>query len=148
SLRALENNYAKINGAFTNGGTILFGLTPNTVEFSGTNQTVPAPNGASLAAYYNLTFSGRGTVVPASLNVRGNLTFNSAVNLAGKDINLTGEEDQMIGGSASINFNNLNVNKSRNNVILNKDITVGGTLNLTKGVVVLGPNNLTLGANA
>ncbi|WP_285270308.1 fibronectin type III domain-containing protein [Kaistella rhinocerotis] len=148
SLRALENNYAKINGALTNGGTILFGLTPNTVEFSGTNQTVPAPNGASLAAYYNLTFSGRGTVVPASLNVRGNLTFNSAVNLAGKDINLTGEEDQMIGGSASINFNNLNVNKSRNNVILNKDITVGGTLNLTKGVVVLGPNNLTLGANA
>lgn len=148
SLRALDNNNAKIEGVFTNSGTILFGLTPNTLELSGTNQVLPAPNGTSFQAYYNLIFSGTGTVVPSELNVRGNLTFNNTVGLGETTIRLTGEENQVISGSSNILFNDLVVNKPKNNVILNKDITVGGTLNLTKGVVVLGPNNLTLGANA
>lgn len=144
SLRALDNNYAKIKGVFTNSDTILFGLTPNTLELSGTNQVLPAPNGTSFQAYYNLIFSGTGTVVPSELNVRGNLTFNSAVDLTGKTFRLIGDEDQEIGGSASIVLNNLDVNKPKNNLLLNKDVTIGGTLNLAKGVVLIGSNNLTL----
>lgn len=144
SLRALENNYAKIKGTFINNGISLFGLTPNTVEFAGSAQTIPVPNGASFAAYYNLIFSGTGTVVSSELNVRGNLTFNSAVDLTGKTFRLIGDEDQEIGGSASIILNNLDVNKPKNNLLLNKDVTIGGTLNLAKGVVVIGSNDLTL----
>lgn len=144
SLRALDNNNAKIEGVFTNSGTILFGLTPNTLELSGTNQVLPAPNGTSFQAYYNLIFSGTGTVVPSELNVRGNLTFNSAVDLTEKTLRLIGDEDQQIGGSAYIVLNNLDVNKPKNNLLLNKDVTMGGTLNLAKGVVVIGSNNLTL----
>ncbi len=144
SLRALDNNYAQIKGVFTNSGTTLFGLTPNTLELSGTNQVLPAPNGTSFQAYYNLIFSGTGTVVPSELNVRGNLTFNSAVDLTGKTFRLIGDEDQKIGGSSSIVLNNLDVNKPKNNLLLNKDVTIGGTLNLAKGVVVIGSNDLTL----
>ena len=74
--------------------------------------------------------------------------MNQPVSFAGKTINLAGISNQTIGGSAAIDFNDLIVNKETGAVILAKNITVGGTLTLTKGNVILGANNLTLGQNA
>lgn len=150
-LRALEGNKMSIAGTFTNSGTMFTTLLPNTIEFTGSNQIIPAVGGESFGGYYNLIVSGTGatTLAPAlsTLNVRGNLTLNQAVPFTGKIINLAGISDQTIGGTAAINFNDLIVNKETGAVILAKDITVGGTLTLTKGNVVIGDKNLTLGSN-
>ena len=148
-LRALEGNYMSIAGTFTNNGTMFTTLTPNTIEFKGPNQIIPAPGGLEFGGYHHLKVTGTGaTIAPATLNVRGNLTINQPINFTAKTINLAGISNQTIAGTAAINFNNLIVNKETGAVILAKDISVGGTLTLTKGNVVLGANNLTLGSTA
>ena len=150
-LRALEGNYMSIAGTLTNNGTMFTTLIPNTIEFKGTNQVIPAVGGEAFGGYHNLIVSGTGASTLAAaistMNVRGNLILNQAVPFTGKTINLAGVSDQTIGGTAGINFNNLIVNKETGAVILAKDIAVGGTLTLTKGNVVIGANNLTLSAN-
>ena len=148
-LRALEGNYMSVAGTFTNNGTMFTTLTPNTIEFNGTNQTIPAPGGLAFGGYHNLIVNGTGaTIASTELNVRGNITLNQPVSFIDKTINLAGISDQTIGGIAAINFNNLIVNKDSGKVVLAKDISVGGTLTLTSGNMVLGANNLTLGQNS
>ncbi|WP_318642685.1 T9SS sorting signal type C domain-containing protein [Flavobacterium ardleyense] len=148
-LRALEGNYMSIAGTFTNNGTMFTTLTPNTIEFKGTNQIIPAPGGLEFGGYHHLKVTGTGAIIaPTTLNVRGNLTINQPINFTAKTINLAGISNQTIAGTAAINFSNLIVNKETGAVILAKDISVGGTLTLTKGNVVLGANNLTLGSTA
>lgn len=148
-LRALEGNYMSIAGALVNNGTMFTTLIPNTIEFIGTGQTIPAPGGEAFGGYHNLIVSGTGASLAASittLNVRGNLTLNQPLSFVDKTINLAGVSDQTISGSAAINFNNLTVNKETGKVILANNITVNGALTLTKGNLVLGANNLTLGS--
>lgn len=148
-LRALEGNYMSIAGTFTNNGTMFTTLTPNTIEFKGTNQIIPTPGGLEFGGYHHLKVTGTGaTLASTSLNIRGNLTLDQPVSFTGKTINLAGISDQTIAGTAAINFNNLIVNKETGAVILAKDIAVGGTLTLTKGNVVIGDKNLTLGSTA
>ncbi|MCZ2084859.1 MAG: T9SS type A sorting domain-containing protein, partial [Flavobacteriales bacterium] len=148
-IRPSEGNYMSIAGNLTNNGTMFTTLIPNTIEFKGTNQIIPAPGGESFGGYHHLIVNGTGaTFASTTLNVRGNLTLNQTVPFTGKTINLAGVSDQIIAGTAAINFNNLIVNKETGAVILAKDITVGGTLTLTKGNLVIGDKNLTLGSNA
>ena len=151
-LRALEGNYMSIDGALTNNGTMFTTLIPNTIEFKGTSQTIPNVNGLDFGGYHNLIVSGNGTTTLApsisTLNVRGNLTLNQPLNFAGKTVNMAGVPDQTIGGTAAIGFNDLIVNKETGAVNLAQDISVGGTLTLTKGNVVIKGKNLTLGSNA
>ena len=150
-LRALEGNYMSIAGALTNEGTMFTTLIANTIEFKGNNQVIPDVNGESFGGYHNLIVSGTETTLApsiATLNLRGNLTLNNPLSFVGKTVNLGGISNQTIGGSAAIDFNDLIVNKETGAVILAKNITVGGTLTLTKGNVILGANNLTLGQNA
>lgn len=147
-LRALEGNYMSIAGTFTNNGTMFTTLLPNTIEFKGTNQIIPAPGGESFGGYHNLIVNGSGaTIASTILNVRGNLTLNQAVPFTGKTINLAGISDQKIAGTAAINFDNVVVNKETGAVILEKDIAVVGTLTLTSGNIIIGNKNLTLGSN-
>ncbi len=148
-LRALEGNYISIAGTLTNNGIMFTILTTNTIEFKGINQTIPAPGGETFGGYHHLIISGNGaSIASTTLNVRGNLTLDKAVNFAGKTINLAGISNQTIGGLATaIDFNNLIVNKETGRVVLAKAVTVGGTLFLTKGNLVIGSNNLTLGQN-
>lgn len=147
-LRALDGNYMSIAGILTNNGTMFTTLIPNTIEFKGTNQIIPAPGGLDFGGYHNLIVTGTGaSIASTELNVRGNLTLNQPVSFTGKTINLAGVSDQTIAGTAAVNFNNLIVNKETGKVILAKDIAVGGTLTLTSGNLVLGANNLTLGQN-
>lgn len=150
-LRALDGNYMSVVGTLTNNGIMFTTLIPNTIEFKGTNQIIPAPGGEAFGGYHHLIVSGTGatTFAPAisTLNVRGNLTLNQVVPFTGITVNLAGISDQTIGGTAAINFNNLTVNKETGAVILAKDIAVVGTLTLTKGNIAIGDKNLTLGSN-
>jgi hypothetical protein len=146
-LRTLTNNQMRIAGTFTNSGTFIANVVENTVEYTGTNQTIVAPGG-STPAYHNLIISGTGAVFPSSLNIRGDLTLNQAVDFTGKTIAMTGAEAQFIGGAAMPGFNNLVINNTIADVSLANDITVGGTLTLTAGLLNIGNYDLTLGANA
>lgn len=148
SLRALEGSSMIVKGAFTNSGLMSFTLLPNTLEFTGTSQIVPLTGGSAQNGFYSLKFSGSGTTVATNdLNVRGDLMLNESVIFVGKTVNFRGVVDQTIGGTAAINFNNLIVNKETGAVILVQDISVGGKLTLTKGNLVLGDKNLTLGSS-
>lgn len=145
SLRALNDNYMNITGTLTNNGVVQFGLAHNTVEFSGPNQVITPPNGASFAAYHNLIISGTNASVPQSLNIRGDLTVNSSVNLNTHTVNMIGDDAQKIGGAMPLSVFNLVINKPTGKVFLDKDLAVTGTLSLTSGQLVLGSNDLTLG---
>lgn len=147
-LRALEGNYMSIAGTLVNNGTMYTSLLPNTIEFKGTNQVIPASSAGGSAAYHHLTVSGTGaTIAPANLNLRGNLTLNQSVSFAGKTVNVMGVSQQIIGGTAAIAFDNLLINKATEAVVLAQDITVGGTLTLSSGNLIIGSKNLILGVN-
>lgn len=147
-LRALEGNYMSIAGTLVNNGTMFTSLIPNTIEFKGTNQVIPASSAGGSAAYHHLTVSGTGaTIAPANLNLRGNLALNQSVSFAGKTVNVMGVSQQIIGGTAAIAFDNLLINKATDAVVLAQDITVGGTLTLSSGNLIIGSKNLTLGVN-
>lgn len=148
SLRTLDGNAMTIGGTFTNNGILFAGLNPNTITYSGIGQTVIYPNGTPLEAYYNLIISGASAVFPTNLNLRGDFTLNAAVDFANKSINMIGDVDQNLAGTAAVNLNNLTVNKESGSVLIEKDVAVNGILTLTKGKVVLGSNNLTLGTSA
>lgn len=148
SLRALEGNSMSIAGTFSNNGVMSVALLPNIIEFTGVNQTIPLSGGSGQNGYYTLKISGTGATIAASnLNIRGNIIVNNPVSFAGKTVNFTGVVDQIIGGTAISAFDQLVINKQSNKVMLAQDIEVGSTLTLTKGNVVIGTNNLTLGAN-
>lgn len=148
SLRTLDGNTMIIGGTFTNNGIIFAGLNPNSIKYSGSNQLVINPNGTSFESYYNLIISGTNATFPSSLNIRGDLILNSPVSFTNKTIGLIGDADQKLKGTAAINLNNLIVNKVSGDVVLERDITVNGTLTLNSGRLVIGSNNLTLGTNA
>ncbi len=145
-LRPITNNIMRIAGALINNGNLLTGAIHNTVEYTGTNQTIASPNG-SVPGYDNLIINGTGALFPATLGITGNLTINQPVSLAGKSINLLGSDPQAIGGTAAIVFDNLTLNKPQEKVTLTRSVEVAGTLTLNSGNLVIGSNNLTLGVN-
>ncbi|WP_116789492.1 T9SS sorting signal type C domain-containing protein [Flavobacterium psychrotrophum] len=151
NLRPVTDNVMDIGGTFTKDGNLYAGSVTNTIIYSGTNQTVITPNGA-LGAYDNLTINGTGAIIPASINIAGNLITNQAVNFAGTTVNMIGTEaaGQRIGGTVSPSFNNLTVNKPSGSgtLILQNNIAVTGTLTLNSGLLDIASYNLTLGANA
>jgi hypothetical protein len=147
TLRPLTDNIMRIGGAFTISGTFTAGAIENTVEYTGSGQTVPSPNG-SFTAYHNLIISGTGAVFPTTLNVTGDVTFNQLVDFTGKTLTLNGSESQHIKGTANPVFNNLTINNTQGDVALDTNASVSGTLTLTSGRLDLGSRNLTLGANA
>jgi hypothetical protein len=146
-LRPLTDNVMSIAGAFVNNGTLTAGIIENTIVFTGTNQTLPLPNGA-LTAYHHLVISGTGAVVPTSLNLLGNLTLNQAVDFTGKTVSLIGTQLQVIGGTYASTFNNLMINNTFGQVDLSNNATVSGILTLTAGNLNIANNTLTLGVPA
>jgi len=146
-LRPITNNIMRIAGAFVNNGNLSTGAIVNTVEYTGTNQTLAAPTG-SLLSYNNLIISGTGAIFPTTLGITGNLTTNQAVNLAGKTVSFTGSEIQTISGTVAPVFGNLTINKPSEELVLATDIAVDGTLTLTSGNININTHNLTLGASA
>lgn len=146
-LRPITNNVMRIGGSLVNNGSFFAGSIVNTVEYYGVNQTIISPN-AGLSAYYNLIINGTGAIVPATLNVTGNLTLNQPVDFTGTSVTMSGQVNQVIGGTAVASFNNLIVANTEGNVSLGTNTTVNGTLTLTSGSLELGTHNLTVGNNA
>ncbi|GEP52266.1 hypothetical protein FNO01nite_29380 [Flavobacterium noncentrifugens] len=147
SVRPLTGNVMRIAGNFSLLGSFPAGSIDNTVVYSGTGQAIAIPTG-TLAAYHNLTITGSGAVFPTSLNVAGNLVLDSAVDFANKTLVMNGSDLQTIGGNTAPVFNNLTINNTGGEIALAKNTTVSGTLNLLAGNLVIGNNDLTLGANA
>lgn len=148
TLRPQSNNVMNIGGTFTKTGSFIAGSVHNTVAYTGTNQNIVVPNGAT-AAYHNLIVSGTGAVVPAALNVNGDLTTNAEVNFAGTTVTMGGTAlgNERISGTVSPVFNNLVINKIAGHVHLHTNVTVSGTLTLTSGYLEIDQHDLTLGAN-
>lgn len=145
-LRPLTDNVMRISGEFLRIGNFGAGATENTVEFNGTGQTIPVPTG-TLSAYHDLVINGTGAVFPTSLNISGNLIINQPVNFSGKTITMNASQTHAIGGSANPAFNNLVLDLSDGEINLNTNISVTGTLTLTRGNLNIGGYNLTLGSN-
>ena len=146
-LRPLTDNVMSIAGAFVNNGTLTAGIIENTIIFTGTNQILPLPNG-TLTAYHHVVISGTGAVVPASLNLLGNLTLNQAVDFTGKTVSLIGTQLQVVGGTYVSTFNNLTINNTFGQVDLSANATINGVLTLTAGNLNIANNTLTLGLPA
>src|SRR5690606_12091783 len=118
----------------------------NTVEFTGVNQVIPIPNGASLNAYHNLIINGTGAIMPSTTNIVGNLTINQPVNFAGKTVAMNSTEPQVVGGTANPIFDNFIIN-NLGDVSLGTDVSVTGTLTMNGGNLTLNNSNLTVGPN-
>ena len=137
----------------------------NTVNYTGTAQTVYSPVGAT---YANLTLSGSGAkTVPTGLTVSGNFTMSStatttapAALTVGGDfiigagntftpgtgtVTLNGAAAQTISGTSPVNFNNLTVtNGASPNITLATNVTVAGTLTGTVTLTSTCPTDYTL----
>lgn len=146
-LRPITNNIMRVSGELVRNGNLLTGAIINTVEFNGTNQTIPVPNG-SVAGYNNLIINGTGAIFPASVGLTGDLTVNQLVNLSGKTIVCSGSDPQIIGGSVAPTFGNLTLSKPLGDVTLTANASVDGTLTLTSGNLNIANRILTLGASA
>jgi len=146
-LRALTGSQLNIAGALTTTGSLYVGAIDNTINFTGTNQTIPSPSGG-INAYHNLIISGTGAIFPPSVNIAGNLTLNQPVNFSGTTVVMMAGEPQFIGGTVAPSFNNLTISNTAGDVSLQANTSVTGTLTLSSGNLILGTNNLTLGANA
>jgi len=145
-LRPLSGNVMRIGGTFSQNGSFYTGSILNTVEYTGSGQTVAIPVGSLRTAYNNLIISGTGSVFPASLSITGNFTLNQAVNFTGKTIVMAGAGPQTIGGTVTPVFNNLTTDNG-GEVSLLTNTTVNGTLTLTSGNLNIGNQDLTLGVN-
>ena len=80
--------------------------------------------------------------------VRGNWT-NSGTFVAGSgEVVFNGTQNQTITNTSGENFNDVTVNKSAGDLLLNDNATVAGNLILTDGDIDLNGNTLTLNTNA
>ena len=146
-LRPLTGSTIRIADTFSRVGNFSPGPIENTVEYTGTNQIIATPTG-SAPAYHNLIISGTGAIFPTTTGIMGNFTLNQPADFTGKAVNMLGYDLQHIGGTSNPIFNDLTINNSAGEVLLDTNITTTGTLTLSAGNLTLGNHNLTLGNNA
>ena len=91
-----------------------------------------------------------GTVSTSSgfLYLSGNWMNNATFSADGGDVVFNGTGNQTITNASGETFNNLTVNKSSGNLVINNNVTVKDTLTLTSGNVSTGANTLTLGSSS
>src|SRR5690606_22700341 len=87
TLRPATGSTMRIGKSLTINGSLLAGIFHNTVEYTGTNQTVALTN-TNLNAYHNLTISGTGALLPTSMNIKGDLILNQTVDFSGKSLTM------------------------------------------------------------
>jgi 5-hydroxyisourate hydrolase-like protein (transthyretin family) len=136
------NNIAGIFSVRNNGT-----LTVNGTSASINNQDIGTFN---IASGSTLDLNGSFVNESAStLNIEGNLnvyqdfTNNANMNLSTGTISFVGTTDQTIGGTFTTNFGTLTINKPTGDVLLNNDIEVSSTINLTSNDIILNNYDLT-----
>ncbi|MDR6967424.1 hypothetical protein J2X31_001435 [Flavobacterium arsenatis] len=145
-LRPLTGNIMHISGTFSRLGIFTPGAVENTVDFTGTGQTIPQLV-TGLAAYNNLTITGSGAILPTPLGITGNLTLNNTVDFTGNTVVMKGLIPQSITGTSSPTFNNLTLENTSGDVTLNINSNINGTLTLNSGKLIVEDKILTLGVN-
>lgn len=140
-LRPQTGNIMHISGVFNRIGIFSPGAVENTVDFTGTGQTVPQLT-TGLLAYNNLTITGSGAILPTPLNITGNLRINNTVDFTGRTVVMKGTTPQSILGTANPAFDNLSIENGT--VTLGVSSTINGTLTLTSGQLIVDTTILTL----
>lgn len=146
-LRPLTGNIMHISGTFNRLGIFSPGAVENTVDFTGTGQTIPQLT-TGLLSYNNLTITGSGAILPTPLGITGNLTLNNTVDFTGNTVLMKGLVPQSIAGTISPTFNNLTIENTNGDVTLNINSSINGTLTLNSGKLIVEDRILTLGSNA
>ncbi|MBC8231089.1 T9SS type A sorting domain-containing protein [bacterium] len=105
---------------------------------------------ANVAAQQATLTISAGTVSMSSgfLYLSGNWTNNGEFTADGGTVVFNGTGDGTITNASGETFNNLTVNKSSGDLVLNNNVTVKDTLTLTSGNVSTGANTLTLGTTS
>lgn len=151
-IRPAVNSYIGISGVLTITGILGAATNENTIEFKGTDQLIPNPNG-STPGYHNLILSGSGTkTIPLTLQIFDEFTNNTTGNIDFTTNSSTvifdgNAYNQVINGITPTVFNNLTLNNSFGLTIENNE-TVSGTLTFTSGIISTNSNILTLGSGS
>jgi hypothetical protein len=145
-MRAGIDSYVGILGSLTIDGKLAAATNSNTIEFKGTNQTIPKPNGFT-PGYHDLIISSTGTLTfPDTLVIAGDFQNNKVDNLSVPSYTkLTAENhSQTLGGNYTSIFGTLQNANNTNAVFLQKNTGVIGNLIMDEGTVLeMGKNQLT-----
>lgn len=107
-------------------------------------------------ATHNYLNNGTGTTIQGNATVNGNLSNNTVINLQGdlqvngnlsysgttSALNFTGTNSQSISGSGTMQVYKASINKSANDVTLNRALTIDNILTLTLGRIISTTTNL------
>ncbi len=83
-----------------------------------------------------------------AISVNGNIANEGVINGGNSTIEFTATQDQTISGSGSTLLNNLTLNKSSGDLIINAPLQLEGTLSMLKGNINNGLNTLTIGSSS
>jgi hypothetical protein len=110
------------------------------------NHSITIANPASVS---NLTIASGTLTLQNTLDVKGNWTNNGTFTASStSEVIFSSTVPQQISGPSITNFSNFTLDKNGNNVILNNDIKISGTLSfLADGNIVLGSSDLILSAS-
>ena len=83
-----------------------------------------------------------------NLDITGSVLNNGTINATSGTITFNGNNQQEINGSGTTSFNNVVLNKTQGDLILNTPITIVNNINFTSGNIVNGANILTIGTSS
>ncbi|MEQ6121120.1 T9SS type A sorting domain-containing protein [Reichenbachiella sp. MALMAid0571] len=132
-----------ISGEWNNNGT--FDGQSSTVTFNSTVGT-DAILGSGTNNFHNLVFDTNTSMdIIADISASGNFTNDAtALQMIDQAVSFTGSGLSVLNGGTTTIFDDLELNKSSNNLQLNTNATVAGSLILTDGVLDLNTNTLML----
>jgi hypothetical protein len=137
-LRLGLNSYTGILGELRIQGVLGAALNQNTVEFKGSNQFVPNPNGLTISGYNNLLISGSGIKTLSSfLEITGNFSATSGFDAGSGKVSFLGAGQQQI-HSGNNSFYNLTFNNTasgNNDIVLLDDLQAKHCVSFTEGIV-------------
>ncbi|HRW84400.1 MAG TPA: hypothetical protein P5180_03130, partial [Bacteroidales bacterium] len=163
------NSDLEVSGSLLLNGTLRAGSPGNTISYTGTApQTVKTPFSS---LYHNLIINGASVKsLSGSIAINGDITINAsntlAVTAGNYDINIRGNWINTGGifspGAGTVFFDgtgsqyvtgtetyyNLTMANLTGDLVINNDIVVGGTLNMTGKDIVTGTNILHVGTDA
>jgi hypothetical protein len=132
-----NSGYATVKGNFDIGGS-----GSNTVDFLNDNtHSQPAIVIGNMTIRSGNTLRNNGT----GFELQGNLTCNGTISYDASDtrtLNFTGSIAQSINGSGTLGIYNMTINKSSNDLTLNRAITVDNLLTFTSGRIFSTATNL------
>lgn len=124
------------------------------IDFANFNNDMPGSNPLTVDNLIITSATKANFNLTGGINIKGNIFVASGANLgflpsSENNINLNGSTEQVISGAGNLTFgpNTTLVINNSNGVTLSRDLTLGGSLNLTNGLFKLGANTLTVEGN-